>query len=111
MIHRSLVLGCLFLVIPEMESHDTSPNLTLNADTINYLIGDQGRQTLVLINQGCVTNADITKLSSISNDCLEVKIPLLITLGLITDSGTESNGYSVTNSGKSYLREATGWHD
>lgn len=93
-----------------MESPDTSQNRPLTIDTINYLIGEQGRQALRLIDQGCVTNVDITRLSSISNDCLKVKIPLLITLGLITDCGTESNEYSITDAGKTFLREVTGWH-
>ncbi|MHA1481775.1 MAG: hypothetical protein ACTSQZ_10190 [Candidatus Thorarchaeota archaeon] len=93
-----------------MESPDTSRNRSLTTDTIDYLIGEQGRQTLSLIDQGCVTNVDITKLSSITNDCLNVKIPLLITLGLITDCGTESNEYSITETGKIFLREVMGWH-
>jgi len=93
-----------------MESPDTSQNRPLTFDTINYLIGEQGRQTLSLIDQGCINNLDITRLSSISNDCLEVKIPLLITLGLITDCGKESSDYTITKTGKTFLREVTGWH-
>ncbi|MHA1481318.1 MAG: hypothetical protein ACTSQZ_07855 [Candidatus Thorarchaeota archaeon] len=93
-----------------MESPDTSQNRPLTSDTINYLIDEQGCQTLSMIDQGCINNEDITRLSLISNDCLEVKIPLLITLGLITDCGKESNEYTITKTGKTFLREVTGWH-
>lgn len=110
MVHHSLVLGHMFPAHNEMESPDTSQNRPLTIDTINYLIGEQGRQTLSLIDQDCVTNVDITKLSSISNGCLEVKIPLLITLGLITDYGPESIGYAITDNGRTFLREVMGWH-
>ncbi|MHA1882522.1 MAG: hypothetical protein ACTSUO_05700 [Candidatus Thorarchaeota archaeon] len=79
----------------------------MSTDTIKYLLGGIGLQTLSMISQGCLNNGDITALSLITEGCLEVKIPLLITLGLIT---AKSGEYKITTLGKRTLSEVVGWH-
>ena len=51
-----------------------------DSTTISYLLGELGIETLALIAQGCVTDDDIIRLSTVTRTCLEVKIPLLETL-------------------------------
>ena len=89
-----------------MDSHDTKISKDIDSGSIKYLLGELGILTLSLIAQGCTTNDEIRNLSTITDSCLEVKIPLLETLDLIT---TERNCYEITPKGISTLSEITGW--
>ena len=91
-----------------MESHDTKIDKDFDSDTIKYLLGELGILTLNLIAQGCTNNKDIMRLSTITQACLDVKIPLLETLALIDN---EEGIYAVTSKGVSVLREFTGWKE
>ncbi len=90
-----------------MELQDTPMDKKMSSDTIKYLLGGLGLQTLSMISQGCENNEDIVALSLITEECLEIKIPLLITLGLITVNSEE---YKITDLGKRTLNEVVGWH-
>ncbi len=79
----------------------------LDISTIGYLLGELGIEILTLIFQGCQTNADITRLGTISKSCLAVKIPLLSTLGLIR---IEKGRYLKTQYGSKVLKELVGWN-
>ncbi|MCK5152253.1 MAG: hypothetical protein KAQ65_10440 [Candidatus Thorarchaeota archaeon] len=89
-----------------MESNDTKIDKDFDSGTVKYLLGELGILTLNLIAQGCTTNDDLMRLSTLTSSCLEVKIPLLETLSLIiNDNGI----YSATPHGAAVLREITGW--
>ena len=91
-----------------MESNDTKIDKDFDSGTVKYLLGELGILTLNLIAQGCTTNDDLMRLSTLTSSCLEVKIPLLETLSLIiNDNGI----YSVTPRGVAVLREITGWNE
>ncbi|RLI50000.1 MAG: hypothetical protein DRO73_04605 [Candidatus Thorarchaeota archaeon] len=75
-------------------------------ETVRYLVGDLGLHILLLIDQGCTSDAEIMKFSTVTATCLDVKIPLLKTLGLVRES---SSGYEVTSEGLQVLREIYGW--
>ena len=89
-----------------MELEDAPMDKKISSGTIEYLLGGLGLQTLSMISQGCENNEDIIALSLITEECLEVKIPLLITLGLIT---VKSGEYKITALGKRTLSEVMGW--
>lgn len=89
-----------------MDSPESKIDKDLDSSTIKYLLGELGIQTLALIAQGCTQDEEITKLSTITESCLDVKIPLLETLGLIT---TKDGHYEITPRGVSALSEITGW--
>ncbi len=74
-------------------------------ETVRYLVGNLGLQVLNLIDQGCTTDTDLMRFSSISKTCLDVKVPLLKTLGLIV---ADESGYRVTSEGQRVLREIYG---
>ncbi len=81
-------------------------NAELDTTTISYLLGELGIETLALIAQGCTTDDEIVRLSTVTYSCLEVKIPLLETLGLIKK---KDGLYFITNYGNDKLMELTGW--
>jgi hypothetical protein len=91
-----------------MDSYDTKIDKDFDSDTIYYLLGELGLLTLNLIAQGCTEDEDIMRLSTITRSCLDVKIPLLETLSLIT---SEEGSYTVTPRGVSVLNEITGWNE
>ena len=78
----------------------------LDSMTIKYLLGELGIETLGLIAQGCINNDEIIRLSTVTKSCLDVKIPLLETLGLIKIS---DGFYFITEQGNEILLELTGW--
>ncbi len=78
----------------------------IDASQTKYLLGELGIQTLALINEGCSSDDEIKCLSTISQSCLDVKIPLLATLGLIMKNGGR---YTVIERGKRFLSEVRGW--
>jgi len=89
-----------------MDSHDITIDKSVDTNTIKYLLGELGIQTLTLIAQGCTKNEEIKSLSTITDSCLEVKIPLLETLDLIT---TSNGNYEITLHGVAALSRITGW--
>ncbi|MDF1538068.1 MAG: hypothetical protein P1Q69_04115 [Candidatus Thorarchaeota archaeon] len=89
-----------------MDSYDTKINIDIDTNTIKYLLGELGIQTLTLIAQGCTHDEEIKNLSTITGSCLEVKIPLLETLNLIT---TRKGYYEMTPRGVTALSKITGW--
>ncbi len=91
-----------------MESHDTKIGNDFDSGTVKYLLGELGVITLNLIAQGCETDIEIMHLSTITQSCLDVKIPLLVTLSLITN---DDGVYSTTHRGVTVLRELTGWKE
>ncbi|TFG13972.1 hypothetical protein EU537_04535 [Candidatus Thorarchaeota archaeon] len=78
----------------------------IDTSQTKYLLGELGIQTLALINEGCSSDDELKFLSTISQSCLDVKIPLLSTLGLIERS---ESGYVVVERGKNFLSEVRGW--
>ncbi len=78
----------------------------LDSTTIKYLLGELGVETLGLIAQGCTNDEEIIRLSTITKSCLDVKVPLLATLGLIK---TSDGFYLITEQGNDILLELTGW--
>jgi hypothetical protein len=75
-------------------------------NTISYLLGELGLETLMLIAQGCVNDGELLQLSALKQSCLEIKIPLLETLGLIKINNGE---YSTTEYGNKVLLKFNGW--
>ncbi|TFF92319.1 hypothetical protein EU545_01275 [Candidatus Thorarchaeota archaeon] len=88
-----------------MES-DSVAVAAYDADTICHLIGEMGIDLLTLVQQGCVNDYELKRYSSITQGCLDVKIPLLKTLGLIEG---DSEGYEVTSLGETFLKRVLGW--
>jgi predicted transcriptional regulator len=78
----------------------------IDTSQTKYLLGELGIQTLALISEGCSSDEEIKCLSTISQSCLDVKIPLLATLGLITKN---DGSYIVAERGKSFLMKVRGW--
>ena len=78
----------------------------LSTESIKLLIGDMGTQILSLVDQGCTDESDLLRFSSLSHTCLQVKIPLLVTLGLLVIGGT---GYRLTITGEDVLEDLLGW--
>ncbi|MEM2142694.1 MAG: winged helix-turn-helix domain-containing protein [Candidatus Thorarchaeota archaeon] len=76
----------------------------LSRDSIKILIGEMGIQILTLVHTGCSTVRDLMRFSSLSRDCLDVKIPLLVMLGLIND---DSGNYRLTQLGEGILEALT----
>ncbi len=89
-----------------MVSHDTKIDKDFDSGTVKYLLGELGVLTLNLITQGCTTDNELMRLSTLTSSCLEVKIPLLETLSLIINN---KGVYSATPRGAAVLREITGW--
>ena len=81
-------------------------NTNLDSATIKYLLGELGVETLGLIAQGCINNSEIIRLSTVTKSCLDVKIPLLETLGLIR---ILDGFYFITEYGNDILLKLTGW--
>lgn len=88
----------------EMET--TAMKIDLDPTTIKYLLGELGIETLGLIAQGCMNDEEIIRLSTVTKSCLDVKVPLLETLGLIK---IENGIYFITELGNDILLELTGW--
>ncbi|MFW9978372.1 MAG: hypothetical protein ACFFEJ_09855 [Candidatus Thorarchaeota archaeon] len=80
--------------------------IDLDPTTIKYLLGELGIETLGLIAQGCMNDEEIIRLSTVTKSCLDVKVPLLETLGLIK---IENGIYFITELGNDILLELTGW--
>ncbi|TFG10902.1 hypothetical protein EU538_00405 [Candidatus Thorarchaeota archaeon] len=91
-----------------MESSESSTIATFSAETIRHLIGGMGIELLSLIQQGCVNDYELKRYSSITQGCLDVKIPLLKTLSLLTG---DSDGYEITALGETFLQRVLGWED
>ncbi len=89
-----------------MESSDTKTIASFGAESIRYLIGGMGIDILTLIKQGCVNDYELKRYSSVTQHCLEVKIPLLKTLGLLSG---DANGYAITPLGETFLKRVLGW--
>ena len=92
----------------KMNPNRSSNSLNLDINTTKYLLGELGIAALVLIRSGCRNDFEIMKLSTISANCLEVKIPLLNTLGLIEITKGE---YQITPTGESFADEVSGWEN
>ncbi len=75
-------------------------------NTISYLLGELGLETLRLIAQGCVNDDELQRVSAFKQLCLDVKIPLLETVGLIKVKDDE---YFITEYGNDVLLKLTGW--
>ncbi|MFW9918492.1 MAG: hypothetical protein ACFFED_02765 [Candidatus Thorarchaeota archaeon] len=84
----------------------TAMKIDLDPTTIKYLLGELGIETLGLIAQGCMNDEEIIRLSTVTKSCLDVKVPLLETLGLIK---IENGIYFITELGNDILLELTGW--
>ncbi|NWF96794.1 MAG: hypothetical protein HXY34_11690 [Candidatus Thorarchaeota archaeon] len=78
----------------------------VGTDTTKYLIGDMGVEILCLVDQGCTDDNDLVRLGGLSMSCLEVKIPLLTTLGLLI---VGAEGYRLTPAGQAFLEGMLGW--
>lgn len=89
-----------------MESSDTETIACFGADNIRYLIGGMGIEILTLIKQGCLSDYELKRYSSVTQSCLEVKIPLLKTLGLLSG---DASGYDITPLGETFLKRVLGW--
>ncbi len=92
----------------EMRSKKLVDSLKVDIDTTKYLLGELGIATLALVRSGCTNDCEIMKLSSISENCLDVKIPLLNTLGLIEITKGE---YHITPTGEVFIDEVSGWEN
>ena len=91
-----------------MNIEKLSSSLKVDIATTKYLLGELGIATLALVRSGCRNDQEIMKLSSISESCLEVKIPLLNTLGLIEITKGE---YHITPRGEAFVDEVSGWEN
>lgn len=89
-----------------MESQRLRTNMPLDADSIRNLIGELGVELLGLIRQEFTTDEELIQYGSLTRQCLEVKIPLLETLDLVTQ---KKDGYRLTKRGKEVLIELLGW--
>lgn len=72
----------------------------LDVNMTKVLLGPLGTRILLLISQGCETPDDLVRFSSVSYECLDVKIPLLLNLELIHKL---SSSYKTTIRGEAYL--------
>ena len=90
----------------DMEQRETEPIHAFDLETTRNLVGEMGNEILSLIHQGCKNDDDLTRFSSISKPCLEVKIPLLMNLDLVS---TTSNRYQITSMGVRYIESVLGW--
>jgi predicted transcriptional regulator len=89
-----------------MEQEDTLNSHAFDLETTRNLVGEMGNEILSLIHQGCMDNDDICRFSSISKPCLEVKIPLLMNLDLVS---SRSDRYQITSIGVRYIESVLGW--
>ena len=89
-----------------MESQRLRTNMPLDADSIRNLIGELGVELLGLIRQEFTTDEELIQYSSLTRQCLEIKIPLLETLDLVTQ---KKDGYRLTKRGEEVLKELLGW--
>ena len=93
-------------VSSDMARRDATPIHTFDLETTRNLVGEMGNEILSLIHQGCKTVDDLTRFSSISKPCLDVKIPLLMNLDLVSIT---SNRYQITSMGVRYIENVLGW--
>ncbi|MFW9907091.1 MAG: hypothetical protein ACFFEF_00840 [Candidatus Thorarchaeota archaeon] len=91
-----------------MESNDMGIGNDFDITTVGYLLGELGIEILTMIAQGCSNDSEIKRLSTITSSCLDIKIPLLETLGLIR---IEGDIYILTKNGVTVLKELTGWRE
>ena len=89
-----------------MDSQRFRSNKSIDADSVRNLVGELGIEILGLIRQEFTTDEELIQYGSVTLQCLEVKIPLLETLDLITQ---KKDGYKLTKRGKDILIELLGW--
>ena len=89
-----------------MDSQRFRSNKSIDADSVRNLVGEMGIEILGLIRQEFTTDEELIQYGSVTLQCLEVKIPLLETLDLITQ---KKDGYKLTKRGKDILIELLGW--
>ncbi|MHA1903693.1 MAG: hypothetical protein ACXADL_00655 [Candidatus Thorarchaeota archaeon] len=89
-----------------MDSQRFRSNKPIDADSVRNLVGELGIEILGLIRQEFTTDEELIQYGSVTLQCLEVKIPLLETLDLITQ---KKDGYKLTKRGKDILIELLGW--
>ncbi|MBD3406679.1 MAG: hypothetical protein GF411_11240 [Candidatus Lokiarchaeota archaeon] len=88
-----------------MISGKSGSEIDIDVSMIQVLVGPLGTRVLVLISQGCETPDDIVRFSSISYECLDVKIPLLLGLELVEEF---ESTYKTTSRGEAYIAAITG---
>ncbi|MHA1936141.1 MAG: hypothetical protein ACW97A_12760 [Candidatus Thorarchaeota archaeon] len=89
-----------------MESQRLRSNKPIDAESVRNLVGELGIEILGLIRQEFTTDEELIQYGSLTLQCLEVKVPLLEILDLVTQT---KECYRLTKRGDEVLIELLGW--